>query len=131
MLNPVITPELALMLKRAEVTADEMNLDIDTVCNIHEIEALAKYHRDSCDALTVGEEPLDLASEIEPTVWDKYLPNDGTPAVERRLRKQGLRKAEDSTREEVQELYVEVWDRTHRARRIRVLRQLGGDLVLH
>ena len=80
--------------------------------------------------LTVQDEPFDLASEIEPSVWDKYMPNDGTSRVEHRLRKQGLRKAEDSQREVVQELVIELMVQ-RRTIRVRILRQASGDVVLN
>lgn len=85
------------------------------------------------DGLTVQDEPFDLASEIEPTVFDAMLPNDGTPAIERRLRKQGFRKAEDSTRGEVQSITVEIFkkiDGRVYSARLHVLRQPTGDKVL-
>lgn len=85
------------------------------------------------DGLSVQDEPLDLASEIAPTEFDKFMPNDGTPAIERRLRKQGFRKAEDSTRGEVQSITVEVFkkiDGRVYSARLHVLRQPTGDKVL-
>lgn len=80
--------------------------------------------------LTVQDEPFDLASEIEPSVWDKYMPNDGTSRIEHRLRKQGLRKAEDSTRECVQELVIELMAQ-RRTIRVRILRQPSGDIIVN
>lgn len=75
--------------------------------------------------LTVQDEPFDLASEIEPSVWDKYMPNDGTSRIEHRLRHQGLRKASDSTREPMQEAVVVTG-----AVKLRVLRQSGGEMYV-
>lgn len=80
--------------------------------------------------LTVQDEPFDLASEIEPSIWDKYMANDGTSRIEHRLRKQGLRKAEDDTRETVQELVVELMTK-RRMIRVRILRQPSGDVILN
>lgn len=135
----VLTPEIALMLKRKELSGTELLDDMameaaDIIEVADEIEeAEHAEHMAKWDELgfTVGDEPTDIASEIEPTVWDKFMPNDGTPAIERRLRKQGLRKAADSEREEVQDLRVELYNpTTRRAERKRVLRQRGGDFVL-
>jgi len=81
------------------------------------------------DGLTVQDEPFDLASETSPIEFNLYLPNDGTPAIERRLRKQGLRKAEDSLRDNVWDGYIELWNKG-RALRVHVLRQTTGDKVL-
>ena len=110
----VLTPEIALMLKRKELSGsellDEMAMEAADIIDVaDEIEeADHAEHMAKWDELgfTVGEEPVDIASEIEPTVWDKFMPNDGTPLIERRLRKQGLRKASDSGREEVQDLRI-------------------------
>ena len=139
----VLTPELALMIKRDLLNADELLDEMameaaDIIDENDEIEAAEgdvahAEHMAKWDELgfTVGDEPFDLASEIEPTVWDKYMPNDGTPTIEHRLRKQGLRKASDDQRELVQELRVEVYNTmTRRAQRVHILRQRGGDLVL-
>ena len=85
------------------------------------------------DGRSVQDEPFDLASEIAPTECDKFMPNDGTPAVERRLRKQGFRKADDSQRDEVQSITVEVFKKINGrvySARIHVLRQPTGDKVL-
>jgi len=81
------------------------------------------------DGLTIQAEPFDLASETAPIAFDLFLPNDGTPAIERRLRKQGFRKAEDSQRENVWEGYIELW-RDGRALRVHILRQPSGDKML-
>ena len=119
--NPVISPELALLIKEQQADMSdfvEPEIDIET------------HLRYEC-GLSIQEEPLDLASETEPSVFDKYMPNDGTPRIEHRLRKQGLRKASDSTRPEVMELYVEVWCITNkRPKRVRILRQPGGDMFI-
>lgn len=139
----VLTPELALMIKRREISGEhlldemcmeaadileEMDEQLDIEATNEHAEHMAKW----CElGFTIGEEPVDLASEIEPSVWDKCMPNDGTPLVEKRLRKQGLRKADDTTREEVHELYVEVHMlASRRAARIHLLRQRGGDLII-
>lgn len=135
----VLTPEIALMIKRKELSGehllDEMAMEAsDIIDENDEIEeANHEEHMAKWDELgfTVGDEPTDLASEIEPSVWDKYMPNDGTPLIEHRLRKQGLRKASDSEREEVQDLRVELYNPiTRRAERLHVLRQRGGDLIV-
>mgnify|MGYP001480260801 CR=1 FL=1 len=81
------------------------------------------------DGLTVQDEPFDLASETGADTFNLFLPNDGTPAIERRLRKQGLRKAEDSQRDNVWDGYIELWS-NGRAHRVHVLRQPSGDKVL-
>ena len=129
MLNPVLTPDLALMLKRGELMSEEIDIDDEALQHEH-IETIGKYQHDSCDALTVQDEPFDLASEIMPSIWDRYIPNDGTSANERLLRKQGFRKADDSTREQVQELTIELM-RDRRTVRVHILRQKGGDIVLN
>lgn len=134
----VLTPELALMIKRNELSGehllDEMAMEAADIIDMDdEMEAVQHAeHMARWNELgfTVGDEPVDIASEIEPSVWDKYMPNDGTPAIERRLRRQGLRKAADDEREEVQELRVEVYSLQRRAQRLHILRQRGGDLVL-
>jgi len=120
----VLTPEIALMLKRNELV-DEMALEaVDILDHIE--------HMTQWDELgfTISDEPTDLASEIEPSVFNKYMPNDGTPRIEHRLRRQGLRKASDDKREEVQELRVEVWSLQRRAQRLHILRQRSGDMLL-
>lgn len=93
------------------------------------------------EGLSVQEEPLSLVAEtlLRTGATDrevaiaralaKYFPNDGTPTIERRLRLAGYRKGGDSTRDEVQELYIEVWE-AHKAKRIRVLRQAGCDKII-
>lgn len=126
MFNPVITPDLALMLKRGEYEPE------NEITGMH-LDPSQTEHAAEWDELgfTVGDEPVDLASETTPTVWDKYLPNDGTPAIERRLRRQGLRKAADDEREEVQDLRIEVWSLQRRAERLHILRQRGGDIVVN
>ena len=139
----VLTPELALMIKRNELSGehllDEMAMEATDIINeADEIEAAEgdaahAEHMAKWDELgfTVGDEPTDIASEIEPSVWDKYMPNDGTPLIEHRLRKQGLRKASDSEREEVLDLRIELYNPiTRRAERRHVLRQRGGDLII-
>ena len=80
--------------------------------------------------LTVQDEPFDLASEIEPSVWDRYMPNDGTSRVEHRLRRQGLRKGDDSRREPVQELVIECM-RNRRTTRLHIIRQNGGEVIIN
>lgn len=80
--------------------------------------------------LSVQDEPFDLASEIEPSVWDRYMPNDGTSRVEHRLRRQGLRKADDSTREPVQELVIECM-KNRRTTRLHIIRQRGGEVIIN
>lgn len=102
-----------------------MNDAMDAL-NEEGVEHAAQYD----DGLTVQDEPFDLASEIAPSEFDKYLPNDGTPAIERRLRKQGFRKAEDSARDEVQSITVEVFKRIDNkvySARLHILRQPSGD----
>jgi hypothetical protein len=80
--------------------------------------------------LTVQDEPFDLASEIEPSIWDAYMPNDGTSRVEHRLRRQGLRKASDSTREPAQELIIECM-KNRRTTRLHIIRQNGGEVYIN
>lgn len=94
------------------------------------------------NGLTVQTEPLSLVADTmsrkAATQRDvdiaralaKYFPNDGTPAIERRLRAQGFTKGSDSTRDEVQELYVEMYNAHHQTVRVRVLRQKGGDKLV-
>ena len=91
------------------------------------IEYDAMFHSDSCNTLTVQDEPFDLASEIEPSVWDKFMPNDGTSRVEHRLRRQGLRKYDDSQRETTQELVIEMMAE-RRTVRAHIIRQNGGEV---
>lgn len=132
----VLTPELALIIKQCgEEILDEMAMEACDVLDV--IEALdddgqTREHMCKWDesGFTVGTEAFDLASEIAPSIWDKFMPNDGTPAIEHRLRKQGLRKGDDSRREQAQELRIEVWGFNRKPQRIHVLRQSGGDLVL-
>lgn len=127
----VLTPELALMIKRNELSDEELSgtelLDEMTLeaADIDE-------HMSRWDELgfTVGDEPVDLASETEPVTWSRFAPNDGTPRVEHRLRHQGLRKADDDTRGQPQELRVEVWSLQRRAQRLHILRQRSGDILL-
>ena len=125
MFNPVINPELALMLKRGEYEPE------NEITGMH-LDPSQAEHAAEWDELgfTVGDEPVDLASETTPSVWERYLPNDGTPTIERRLRRQGLRKAADDEREEVQDLRIEVWSLQRRAERLHILRQRGGDIVV-
>lgn len=128
MFNPVITPELALMMKRGEATLDEqapVNEELAALL-LDDADELIE-HMATWDEIgfTVNDEAEDLATEIEPVT------NDGTPAIERRLRKQGFRKAADDEREEVHELYVEVGVLTNRRiGRMHILRQKGGDFIL-
>ena len=97
------------------------------------VEHSAKYD----EGLTVQDEPFDLASETSrgykdsklSKAWDKFQPNDGTPAIERRLRKQGFRKAEDSERSNVWEGYIELWT-NGTPNRVHVLRQPSGDKLV-
>lgn len=138
MFNPLINPEISLMLKRAEVAAQELNLDPGMECNIHEIEALAMYDRESCNALTISEHQLELDTEEErkhealiQKYLDKYQPNDGTSAFERKLRRQGLRKKDDEEWSK-HDLMVEVYDLAlRRAKRIHILRTKQGDAYLN
>jgi hypothetical protein len=131
----VLTPELALIIKESGYILDEMAMEACDVLEVIETmddndamkEHMAKWDE---SGFTVGDEPYDLASEIEPSVWDKYMPNDGTPRCEQRLRKQGLRKAADSTREEPQELRIELYTLERRAQRFHILRQKGGDVFI-
>lgn len=110
---------------------------VSEIFNTHDVQACIEaiendakfdWEHTNCNALTIETEPFDLASEIEPSVFDRFLANDGTPAIERRLRKQGLRKAEDDTRGDIQEIWVEVGDIvTKRTVRMHLLRQISGD----
>ena len=135
MFNPVITPELALMLKRGEVediSEAEMLHDELHALMLDDADELIE-HMATWDEIgfTVDEEAEDLAASTMPSAFDKYMPNDGTPAIERRLRKQGFRKVDDSDREEVHELYVEVGVLANRRiGRMHILRQKGGDKII-
>ena len=130
----VLTPELALIIKQSlsgEHILDEMAMEACDVLEVIENEDHTE-HMLTWDEVgfTVGDKPFDLASEITPSVWNKYMPNDGTPVSEYRLRLQGFQKMSDSRREQTQELRIEVFGLNRKPQRIRVLRQSGGDLVL-
>lgn len=123
MLNPVLTPEVALMLKRGEASDFD-----DAADQIAEIEATAMYASKTCNALTIGlvDEQVKYERDVCAAL-DKYLPNDGTPAIERRLRRQGLRKMEDAEIKEM-ELRVELFEiTTHKPVRVPVIRMTSGD----
>jgi hypothetical protein len=133
-----LTPELALIIKQSIHAVDiENEMSPEDVLELIESQdddtGEMREHMCSWDeaGFTVGTEPVDLASEIEPSVYDRYMPNDGTPRIEHRLRRQGLRKAADSQREEVQELRVELYGLDRRIQRVHILRQKGGDVVLN
>lgn len=101
--------------------------------NLHQLSAIeydAMFHSDSCNALSIQDEPFDLASEIEPSIYDKYMPNDGTSRVEHRLRKQGLRKADDAKREQAQDIIVTTQAPNRRTTKLHVLRQNGGEMFI-
>lgn len=133
MLNPVLTPEQVLAIKQRE----PIDFD-DAKDQIAEIEAQAMYDHKSCNALSISERELDLDSEAnakhEAAVQrylDKYQPNDGTSAFERRLRRQGLRKKDDEEWPR-HNLFVEVYDTTsRRAKRVNVVREKHGDIFIN
>ena len=114
MWNPVITPEIALMLKRNEINDEEAL----SLASAHSTIVTRQHSAKWDDALT-EEETDDCATELADwlTDWeldreldrkldrelDRELEFDAraTTGIEKRLRRQGLRTVEDSWRPEV------------------------------
>lgn len=141
MFNPLISPEIALMLKKQCASNEDVEaaLELGMDCNEFEFNRLSTYERESCNAMTIAERELELDTEEErkhealvQKYLDKYQPNDGTSAFERKLRRQGLRKKDDEEWQAKQDLLVEVYDLAlRRAKRIHILRTKQNDAYLN
>lgn len=98
MWNPVITPEIALMLKRNEVDSEEA-LSLAAAHNT----LMTNKHRAKWDDALTEEESDDCATDLAEwlTDWELQFDSRITTGIEKRLRRQGLRTIEDSYRPEV------------------------------
>ena len=102
MWNPVITPEIALMLKRNEINDEEAL----SLASAHSTIVTRQHSAKWDDALT-EEETDDCATELADwltdslTDWELEFDARATTGIEKRLRRQGLRTVEDSWRPEV------------------------------
>ena len=98
MWNPVITPEIALMLKRNEINDEEAA----SLASAHSTLVTRQQSAKWDDNLT-EEETDDCATELADwlTDWELEFDARATTGIEKRLRRQGLRTVEDSWRPEV------------------------------
>lgn len=125
-LNPVISPELALMLKDGSLNDDEITQAIED--EIEQTAFMSWQDQQACHEEVVDE--TEVMRTNMPSIDDLFEPNDGMSKIEKRMRRRGYRKLDDELPRE-QELCIEIWSVQHkRPVRVNIKRTMFTDCIV-